>query len=910
MDVSRQGSLLDLKECVTCASGIADGRCIQCPEFTLYDVETGRCECLPDYTATNDAGCLSLSELQVVEIFGASAESQQVIYRAIEKEGRLGQNNGFGNRLGLEVGDEVDEVMDPNPTVLNPSDTMLQLFVSCAVNCLRWSPVGCQCIANLCVLQMYEQATPPCKLITYLRNDDKVAQALEDLTGAKVKSVSKPWLFYEEDGDGFATKVYRDPAYATRIGFTESDPLITLWVARYAIEGTFLGWRKVRDEFELCARYGGTTAGLWQRFGASVFVTCDLSIPALLDCGANPEFYEPYIELEDKSLYPVPVRIVNAIDMAGVTPNVNVDIDEEFDDEFVRRYALCDAVSSLQGLDSYKTRDTSKAKVVRWAAHVLLQFRLHDEVDSRIYVPTLSIRYSELDTSGSINVGTTTFKAEYTMNSQSPLRFAWRMLFFSLCVGLGWGIMRTKQLSRRYPSDLPAGQHKFLPKSILAFREVANSLRAAFFGYYFGLCMMWFTILKFQEDPMWLLPSSLDYYPYLYVDLFLLVLVGMGLVSVILDIMKASSTSFIFLDRETVGKINGQQVSGWRSIFVGNELNERQCECRTKPHVTWLVAAILLEGMDWKDAGRWTPILSGASVAQSPFNPVLQIALSFIAWNAAILAQLFVRFVLSLVFGSDVTDFVDLCALTNISVVIMDEPYHGWYIHGAAPRGEGDVSEAMILERLSSIEQMEKRGFYTDEGTNGELQTFEVFFGPHEAGIIAAGHTQLRDAMKRRGAQAKSARSGNPGFQGFTDAHMASNVNHELRSALIFSFDRMRQQNRVRPRTQKEWFWNESPKVDEMPHGSSLCYEDKSLVGWLAPLTYGTENYFKYPIGTELRIIHEELLLFCVVFRFTHSVYLAVAIAYAFGVVVLKIRETIGKSNLSNSVAIDERFFL
>ena len=33
----------------------------------------------------------------------------------------------------------------------------------------------------------------------------------------------------------------------------------------------------------------------------------------------------------------------------------------------VRRYALCDAVSSLQGLDSYKTRDTSKAKVSRAA---------------------------------------------------------------------------------------------------------------------------------------------------------------------------------------------------------------------------------------------------------------------------------------------------------------------------------------------------------------------------------------------------------------------------------------------------------------------------------------------------------------------------------------------------------------
>jgi meckelin len=321
-----------------------------------------------------------------------------------------------------------------------------------------------------------------------------------------------------------------------------------------------------------------------------------------------------------------------------------------------------------------------------------------------------------------------------------------------------------------------------------------------------------------------------------------------------------------------------------------------------------LIVAILLEGLNWKNGGRWTPILFGPSVEDSPLNPVLQIATSFIAWLAAILLQLFIRFALSLVFGSDVTDFVDLCSLTNISVVIMDEPYHGWYIHGAAPRGEGDVSEARILELLSSNEQFEKRGFYTDAATNGDLQTFEVFFGPHEARILAAGHSQMREHMKRRGEQVKSMRGGNAGFQQFSDAHQASYLNHELRSALIFAFDRMRQQNRVRPRTQKEWFWDIAPKVEEMDN-SSLCFEDESNLGWLGPLSYGTE-WLKIPIGTEMRIINQELILFCVVFRFTNSVYLAVAIAYAFGVVVLKIRETVGKSNLSNSVAIDERFFL
>jgi meckelin len=589
-------------------------------------------------------------------------------------------------------------------------------------------------------------------------------------------------------------------------------------------------------------------------------------------------------------------------------------VEDQDDDVFVRRYMLCDSVSSLQGLDSYRKKDTSNTRVVRWAAHVLLQFRLHEEVDSRIYVPVLSIRYSELDTSGSIQVGATTFKSEYMMNSRSPLRFARMWLFLCVAFGAGWCGWRCLQLHNRYPSDLQSGSSKFLPSALFLFRECVNSFRAVFFGFYFGLCLLWFIVLKLQSSPMWLLPSSLEYYPYMYVDVFLMFLVGIGSISVILDIVVCQGTAFVFLDRETVGKIGGQQVSGWRSIFVANELNERQCECRTKPHVTWLIAAILLEGLDFKDGGRWTPFLWGfyypedGSVDHSPFNPILQIATSFIVWFIAIALQLFIRWALSLAFGSDTRDFVDLCSLTNISVLIMDEPYHGWYIHGAAPRGEGDVSEARILEILSSNEVMERRGFYTDSATHGDLQTFEVFFNIADAQILASAHAQLRESMKRRGAQAKNAQKFHQGFQQFSEAQHASNLNHELRSTLIFAFDKMRQQNRVRPRTQPEWFWNISPNVAQMEN-ASLCFEDGSHLGWLGPLSYGTE-WLQMPIGTELRMIHQELILFCVIFRFWNSVYMAVAAAYAFGIIVSKIRETLGKSNMSNSVAIDERFFL
>merc|ERR1719235_1848336 len=100
MDMSIEATPLDSKACINCASGIEGGRCIQCPEFTIYDSQSRRCECMPDYTETKDAGCLSSSELQVVELFGVSGDAQQVIYRAIEREGRYGQNDGFGYRVG------------------------------------------------------------------------------------------------------------------------------------------------------------------------------------------------------------------------------------------------------------------------------------------------------------------------------------------------------------------------------------------------------------------------------------------------------------------------------------------------------------------------------------------------------------------------------------------------------------------------------------------------------------------------------------------------------------------------------------------------------------------------------------------------------------------------------------------
>lgn len=42
-------------------------------------------------------------------------------------------------------------------------------------------------------------------------------------------------------------------------------------------------------------------------------------------------------------------------------------------------------------------------------------------------------------------------------------------------------------------------------------------------------------------------------------------------------------------------------------------------------------------------------------------------------------------------YGNQINSFVDLCTLSNISLVMLDEHFHGYYIHGKAPWGSSDI---------------------------------------------------------------------------------------------------------------------------------------------------------------------------------------------------------------------------
>lgn len=81
---------------------------------------------------------------------------------------------------------------------------------------------------------------------------------------------------------------------------------------------------------------------------------------------------------------------------------------------------------------------------------------------------------------------------------------------------------------------------------------------------------------------------------------------------------------------------------------------------------------------------------------------------------------------------------MDLCSVANISLLILDQPFHGYYVHGEAPSGRSDLVMADLKAKLDAEVEgtQRKRGLrnYNDLGKQqpgilqGDVQSYEIYF--------------------------------------------------------------------------------------------------------------------------------------------------------------------------------------
>lgn len=248
----------------------------------------------------------------------------------------------------------------------------------------------------------------------------------------------------------------------------------------------------------------------------------------------------------------------------------------------------------------------------------------------------------------------------------------------------------------------------------ISVKTIVNALdifSTIMFWYLFLTTGYWFIFFKLQERVYCFLPELdsfiVNYRPY---DILFGLVCSSKLVFVTFKIYFEQSTYDIYLidwerpksynrDQEQVEK---SDVSAWRSLFLCNELNELQNIKLISTDFTLLLYAVLMEGVGLVYWTSHSPNLELQNY-DSPLNYILFFFVTTLVIYAIGAAQYLFRYFPPIYknFPMKHQEFIDLCSISNISLLMFDESYHGYYIHGRSPYGQAECSSedlALALE--------------------------------------------------------------------------------------------------------------------------------------------------------------------------------------------------------------------
>jgi meckelin len=203
----------------------------------------------------------------------------------------------------------------------------------------------------------------------------------------------------------------------------------------------------------------------------------------------------------------------------------------------------------------------------------------------------------------------------------------------------------------------------------------------------------WFIFFKMEERVYLLLPelsTSSDYNPFNI--LFACVLASKFLTILFKITFEQCGFDLFLIDWERPKiryEYQGSEkmgVNAWRGMFLLNEFHELQTDKLINIEFTLFVYILIMEGCGWKYFSTYDPTFHNTD-QKSPYNYVLQFFFTAIIMYAIGICQYVIRYVLKFKYPLKCEQFVDLCSICNISLLMFDHSFHGYYIHGKSPYG-------------------------------------------------------------------------------------------------------------------------------------------------------------------------------------------------------------------------------
>ncbi|KAL7548806.1 hypothetical protein ACHAWF_012064 [Thalassiosira exigua] len=794
--------------------------------------------------------------------------------------------------IGVESNEASDFALD--------SLTFSHLYMKAASRCEYYEPSlqsreACQALGNLCVLSQYDEDASPCKQLEAISQ-----RRTESYRNQEEWKHTLPWLYYRDE----AGDVINDKGVETRMSFHD---ILSFKVAKYSLNGTFLGIEDVEDEFEFCfnsVRRPGHAR--WMKFGNTYAREDECSLNDLFE--SEMFLYDMY--LEDKCsgdseqsycLYPVPVLNRNLI-RDSKFPNVNNVIEDDLDDVYTRRFFL---------FDNQSGRTSSGIEAIRYAKKIVLHITTQSEDPTRLVPPILIIDY-KTSTGGNWTgiKDELVFKAEYSMETAN----FWASIqvvigfIFALAVVIFGVRMNNFQSRSRAGSDGNSLDGSILGLHFMlhAFMIACHTFVLLFFSLTFIVCAYWLLFFKLQNEVFLLLPAEEEFHgatsEYLFFGVSFRLMFWCQTIWISFVLVKQCKSDIFFVDWERPRPAKeGSGVSMWRLVTVANEFNRLQAKRRSSIEFNLLFLALCLIGFHQSKNALPQPSLYLSDNGKE--NIALAFANVVLFWTLASFIQWLWRFLLYERYLKETpsTKFVDLCTACNISVVIFLESNKGYYLHGRCPYQTADCSVEELLDNL----KREGGGHFQDRGLSeatGECQAFEFFASPafrrqiskiygyafpQEGSFSKIPNRNPTDGKKSE--KTSLARQELTIFvQSFIDQH-----SHVQNNGIKYTVRQPWPSERVLGVTPADFRTDVEPKCILLGNGSL----DNSF--WLSATL----------LGIEIDLFLHDILTYNAAHMAFNNVGISIFLTYAMHLLRTSLRSWLGQSNLSTKSLIDSKLF-
>ncbi|XP_034730420.1 meckelin isoform X3 [Etheostoma cragini] len=765
------------------------------------------------------------------------------------------------------------------------------LYTSSAA-CLIFSNLtACQALGNMCVMNMHSLSsvsTDACGLFNTIFRSRAALSSTQDISYWRV---NLPWLYYGDE-PGLASRVLQtDPV---PIGFSfrgrNKNTDIKLLAAVYNVRGEFLRWEQVGGRnLQLCPETTTKQAAAFS-FGTAYQESCDISVAELLGTHPEPMFYDVFMDLgggENRKLLPLPTLVYN----------------QQYNGRFINQESMKNwylsrrmfVVDTLSGRE--KSTD-SLPKVIRVANSVKIRFQLVPRTqEGQVFTPLMTVTYKDVPiTDINTQTVTITFAVEYEMDQNEARIKTDTALGVMGGVAVLYSLLKTVSWKRRISSPLID-----VETMLKFFLFYAGDLANVFFAVTVGTGLYWLILYKAQQFVSVLLPLPAQEEQFVtYIGCAFALKAFQFLHKLSLQV----SIDVFFIDWErprskanrTVQatgkpKRDPSPVSIWRTYFVANEWNEIQTIRKISPTFQIIAVLFFLEVLGFSNLALrdpWPTLQRSSQAYIPPYSLMLRYGLAATLWLCIGLLQVIFFTVFHEHFVEDkIRQFVDLCSISNISVLLLSHRCFGYYIHGRSVHGHADTN----MEEMNNNLNRESESLCGQRGLlpNTEIQTFQVSL----TNRLRSQYDRIREQINSRHGPSRpmDAFSANQFEQ---RARGYQTMNHFLGSIIDHAYPDM--DYIVKDKLMFE-------RVIGMeflePSEKSIFYNDEA---------HSFSDVLFY--GNEATLLIFDTLFFCVVDLGSQSFVLAAVLTCVQQMIFRLIRNTLGRKNLVRKTLVDKRFLI